>query len=440
VRVPLRDLKRAVAEQAALSGRYVDNVYQCGPRTFLLKLGHDTLVIDLSPGAARVVLTDAPPSVPPEPPVFGSILRRALRGGRLLGTRLLAEDRIVAIDIEAGEVKRVVVEAFARHGNLLLLDAQGVVERVLDGEAARHRGNPVGATYTLPAAPKIPEETSILPPDLPEGPFAANLELDRLARAEAASSGAEEGERDRERVLARIRKSMAAVEQDLRGLPDPAEVRRQGAILLARYADLRQGMKSCEGVPLDPKLNPQENIDRVFERARKAERARPALQARLQELSDHLRRAEAGETVPEALAGRKGKPEEPRRPYRVFRAADGRRILVGKGGKDNDETTLKVAGPHDLFLHTRGSPGAHVILPLERGEEVPEQALLDAATLALHYSKMRTAAAAEICYTPRRHVSKPKGAKPGLVQLAQEKVLRLRRDPERLARLLMSAE
>jgi hypothetical protein len=53
---------------------------------------------------------------------------------------------------------------------------------------------------------------------------------------------------------------------------------------------------------------------------------------------------------------------------------------------------------------------------------------------------MRTAAAAEICYTPRRHVSKPKGSKPGLVQLAQEKVLRLRRDPERLARLLMSAE
>ncbi len=53
---------------------------------------------------------------------------------------------------------------------------------------------------------------------------------------------------------------------------------------------------------------------------------------------------------------------------------------------------------------------------------------------------MRTAAAADVTYTPRKHVSKPKGAKPGLVTLRQEKVLRLRREPERLARLLMTAE
>ena len=51
------------------------------------------------------------------------------------------------------------------------------------------------------------------------------------------------------------------------------------------------------------------------------------------------------------------------------------------GGADNDATTLKVAGPHDLFLHVRGTPGAHVIVPLERGEEIAEQTLLDAATL-----------------------------------------------------------
>jgi predicted ribosome quality control (RQC) complex YloA/Tae2 family protein len=442
VRIPLRDLRRAVAEQAALRGRSIDNVYQCGPRTFLLKLRPDTLslLLDLSPGAARVVVTDAPPPVPPEPPVFGSILRRALKGGRLLGTTLLGEDRIVAIDIDATEPKRLVVEAFSRHGNLLLLDAQGTVERVLDGEAARHRGNPVGATYALPPAPKIPAEASLLPAELPEGPFAANLALDRVAREEREEAQGEDAERARERVLMRLRKAIEAVERDLKDLPDPHALRRQGELLLARYGELRQGMKSFEGVALDPKLPPQENVDRLFERARKAERARPALGERLEGLRDLFRRAERGEAVPEPPRSQKGRPEAPRRPYKVFRSADGRRILVGKGGKDNDETTLKVAGPHDLFLHTRGCPGAHVIVPLDRGEEVPEQTLLDAATLALHFSKMRTATGAEICYTPRKHVTKPKGAKPGLVQVAREKVLRLRREPERLARLLMSAE
>jgi len=443
VRIPLRDLRRAVDEQASLRGRFVDNVYQCGPRTFLLKLRPDTqtLLIDLAPGAARVVVTESPPPVPAQPPVFGSILRRALRGGRLLGTMLLGEDRIVAIDVDVGGThRRVVVEAFSRHGNLLLLDADGIVERVLDGDAARHRNNPVGARYATPPAPKIPDEPSLLPADLPEGPFAANLALDDLARGEAEGVAEQRDERARERAAARVRKTIAAVEGDLRDLPDPAALRRDGELLLTRYGDLRQGMKSLEGVSLDPRLSPQENVERLFERARKADRARPALLARLEELQGLLQRAEAGEAVPEALMSRKGRPPEPRRPYRVFRSADGRRILVGKGGRDNDETTLRVAGPHDLFLHTRGCPGAHVIIPLARGEEAPQETLLDAATLALHYSKMRTATAAEITCTPRKFVSKPRGAKPGLVQVTREKVLRLRRDPERLARLLMSGE
>lgn len=440
MRIPLLDLKRAVAELAELRGRFIDNVYQCGPRTFLLKLKAETLLIDLEPGKARVVVTDDPPAVPSKPPVFGSILRTALRGGKIAKISLLGEDRIVAIDVDCDGPRRVVVEAFARHGNLLLLDADGTIERVLDGDAARHRGNPVGARYSLPPAPRIPEETSLLPPDLPTAPFAANHALDRLARAESQVKEEEVAEKAGEKIAERLRKTIAAVERDLGALPDPLALRKQGELLLAHYGELRQGMKSFQGIALDPRHTPQESVDRAFETARKAERARPALLKRLEELKGWLGRAEAGEALPEAVASRKGQPQEPRRPYKVFLSADGRRILVGKGGRDNDETTLKVAGPHDLFLHTRGSPGAHVIVPLERGEEVPEQTLLDAATLALHYSKMRTAAAAEISYTPRRHVSKPKGAKPGLVQISHERVIRLRREPDRLARLLMSAE
>ena len=41
MRLPLVDLERAVAEQAALRGSTVDNVYQCGPRLFLLRFKHE---------------------------------------------------------------------------------------------------------------------------------------------------------------------------------------------------------------------------------------------------------------------------------------------------------------------------------------------------------------------------------------------------------------
>ena len=43
-------------------------------------------------------------------------------------------------------------------------------------------------------------------------------------------------------------------------------------------------MKKFRGVALQPKLSPQENVDRIFEQARKAERAGPILRNRLAEL------------------------------------------------------------------------------------------------------------------------------------------------------------
>jgi len=443
VRIPLSDFRRVIGELAALRDRHIDNIYQCGPRTFVLKLqpGKVTLLLELESGRARVVVTDEPPPVPEQPPVFAAILRSALRGARVLGVGMPAEDRVAVLDVGTADgPRRLVVEALGRHGNLLLLDADGTVERVLDGAAARHRGNPIGAPYTLPDPPHFPDEASLLPDELPDEPFAANLALDRLARGEQDVASGEAARRRQEKTLARLRKARSGAHNDMRELADPTQLRRQGELLLTHYADLKQGMKSFKGVALDARLAPAENIDRIFARARKAVRAGPILAERVAGLDDLIARAEAGETIPERqIPGRKPGPQPPRRPYKVFESADGHRILVGKGGRDNDETTLKVAGPHDLFLHVRGTPGAHVIVPLRKGEAVPEQTLLDAAHLALHYSKSRHSRSADVTYTPRRNVSKPKGAKPGLVQVRQEKVLRLRREPERLARVLMNA-
>ena len=444
MRIPLADLQRAVAEQRGLAGMHVDNVFQVDPRAFLLRLapGKLSVLVDANRNRPRLLVTDDPPAVPDRPPMFGSILRRALRGGRVLDASLLAEDRIYALDFEVGgETKRLVLEAIGTHPNLLLLKDDGEVERVLDGEIAKRRGNPIGAAYALPPAPKFREEESLLPADLPGDAFAANLFLDRLARAEVSSARKETDEKKRERVLDRVRRALKKVDQDESRLPDAMALRKNGAFLLEHFPALTQGMKKFRGVPLDPKLAPNENIDRIFQQARKAERAGPALATRRAALQDLLERIEAGEDVPEsAIPGRRKGKEPPRRPYRVFLSANGDRILVGKGGRDNDETTLKVAGPNDIFLHVRGTPGAHVIVPVRKGAQVNEETLVDAAHLALHYSKMKKADKADITWTPRRNVKKPKGAKAGLVSVSRESVLHLRREPARLARLLMAIE
>src|SRR5262249_26692193 len=102
---------------------------------------------------------------------------------------------------------------------------------------------------------------------------------------------------------------------------------------------------------------------------------------------------------------KKGRREAPvRLPYRAFAARGGARILVGRGGADNDALTFRTARPHDLWLHAKSRAGAHVIVPLDKGHTCPPDLLIDAAHLAAHFSDARDVASVEIQTTPRRYL------------------------------------
>lgn len=128
------------------------------------------------------------------------------------------------------------------------------------------------------------------------------------------------------------------------------------------------------------------------------------------------------------------------RPYRVFHSADGHPLWVGRAGEDNAALTFQVARPHHLWMHVRGVPGAHVVVPLDRGEDPPQEVLLDAAHLALHFSRVAGEPRGEVAWTRARLVKRVKGGAPGQVTYTGEKVLALRMEPARLERLLRSRE
>ena len=121
---------------------------------------------------------------------------------------------------------------------------------------------------------------------------------------------------------------------------------------------------------------------------------------------------------------------------RRFTALGGLEIRVGKGARENDRLTLSGARGHDLWLHARGTPGAHVLLRLAKGQSPPTEALLDAAHLAAHYSSARGEGKVEVTYTEARNVRKAKGAPAGQVTVASERTMLLRVEPARLVRLL----
>jgi predicted ribosome quality control (RQC) complex YloA/Tae2 family protein len=89
------------------------------------------------------------------------------------------------------------------------------------------------------------------------------------------------------------------------------------------------------------------------------------------------------------------------------------RVLAGRTDAANDYLSLKLARPGDLWFHIRGMPGSHVVLRVPSGE-APDRATQElAAAIAAYHSKAR-------------HVSKPRGAKPGTVTIRKETVLKVR--------------
>jgi hypothetical protein len=291
------------------------------------------------------------------------------------------------------------------------------------------------------------------------------------------------------RAAERASRRLTAIDSDLRSASEADALRRHASLLLAvaHATDLHATeLQICDEAETPPRnhvysLAPQPGgstgpraaiaaAEALFTRARKRETAarigaeRRADTVRtceaLSTLSARIARAVDGaalhaladaahangvagaraavEAPASAIGARRRPVPEPRVPYRRFLSADGSPLLVGRGARDNDALTLHHARTHDLWLHARGVPGAHVVVPLARGEVCPDARLLDAATLAAYFSDARGERVVDVQHAERRHVRKPRGSAPGAVVVDRERVLVLRVESDRLSRLLRS--
>ena len=99
-------------------------------------------------------------------------------------------------------------------------------------------------------------------------------------------------------------------------------------------------------------------------------------------------------------------------------------VRIGKHARSNAELTAKHAAPHDLWLHARGVPGAHVVLRKPSKTAVPPKSVVEeAAALAAHFSQAKTQALVPVIVTERKYVRPLKGGAPGQVRVDREEVL-----------------
>lgn len=101
-------------------------------------------------------------------------------------------------------------------------------------------------------------------------------------------------------------------------------------------------------------------------------------------------------------------------------------MLAGRTDADNDRLSTRLARPGDLWFHVRGMPGSHVVLQGREGAEPDRETVRAAAAIAAWHSKAREGGVVSVSCTEARFVRKPRGAKPGTVEIRQETALKVR--------------
>jgi predicted ribosome quality control (RQC) complex YloA/Tae2 family protein len=256
--------------------------------------------------------------------------------------------------------------------------------------------------------------------------------------------------------LSRTDRLVTALSEDLQAADRIAEYRQAGDLILAHLKDLRTGMEKADltgydgntvSVILDPKRSPSRNAELYFKKYKKARTGRDIISARLLQATDEAaclksrlidleqaKDADALIAIRSELAakgyyGKKPtqsgrKTQQGAAPPAIRRVLfNGWEIMVGKSAAGNDHLTMKIARPDDLWLHAEGLPGSHVLIRNPNAGDVPPDVLVKAAALAAFHSKGRYAGKVPVTYTRAGLVKKPKGAKPGLVQLLERKSL-----------------
>lgn len=492
----LRELERAAGIlRRTARGHRVQAVSQPDATRVALELyaggegaaGRHVLLLVCDAEGARVGAPAEVPRSAPGAPHLAQYLRAHLRGARLADAEILDGDRQLALRFESGEgAQTLLLAIFGRKSNVLVLDAEQRVRMALRPLADTRPELSLGQPWQPPSRSL---------PTAGEDRFADTDDADYLAAIEAhyaARESAGAADDARRRVEAALRKEaksldrkLGKLERELADAEAASRLERQGELLKSALDRVKRGdrevlVRDWDGgaevrIELDPLLGPAENLERIFKRYRKGVRALSkasaqhaavraardelaALEAELAGLSDDALAGFAGRPAVARLVSRfapppAASPAAARRassgealiggrkiPARLvprrYRSAGGLEIWVGRSDAANDYLTTRLARGKDLFFHVAATPGSHVILRTEGRDDPPSEAILDACELAAHYSKARKASRVDVHVVPIRNVRKPKGAKPGLVEVHGGKNVHLRREEARLRRVL----
>ena len=252
-----------------------------------------------------------------------------------------------------------------------------------------------------------------------------------LSRAEAAKPHQAEANR--------LRKLLLKLESEKKRLSDMVAAQDAARLLqsqLYRFsAEENHASVTLDGaggpidLALDPRLTVRENMASLFHKASRGKRGLSMLEGRFAAVQADLARAEqAGlmaqaatsaptpANAPSPAAPQFRAPELPKN-VQPFRSSDGFLLLRGRDAKGNAQL-LKLAAPHDLWMHTGGGPGAHILIRRDHAaQEIPSRTISEAAILSVLKSWRKDETQVDVIAALAKFVHPIRGAKPGTVRI-----------------------
>lgn len=246
-------------------------------------------------------------------------------------------------------------------------------------------------------------------------------------------------------LIHRISNKINIQKQELENCADREELRVKGDLLQANLYRIERGQESVivenfyennepVEIMLNPALSPSKNAQKYYKDYNKAKTAEQMLTRQikkgedellyLESLKDVLSRASSEKELSQIrlefmeqgyIKRNKNARKKPAALAPLeYVTSDGFKVLVGRNNKQNDTLTMKTARKRDYWFHTKDIPGSHTIVVTD-GRKISETAVLEAARIAAYHSKAKESSNVPVDYTLVKNVSKPNGAKPGMV-------------------------
>ena len=201
-------------------------------------------------------------------------------------------------------------------------------------------------------------------------------------------------------------------------------------------------------VPLDPKLDGNQNAKKAYTKYTKLKKGQTYLQEQIAicqneidyftgvleqldiadfdtalEIKQELIKLGYMKEKQKSNKRKKKKESEPN--ITTITSPSGISVSYGKNNLQNEYLTWHKARKEEIWLHAKEYHGAHVII---HAPEADEATLRFAANLAAYYSSGRNSSSVPVNYCKVRQLKKIPGARPGMVQLTNYKTIYI--DPE----------